>query len=102
MQFFSNSVIEYDKSIIIRIYGLLDPYEKRLQSFKKCKVLHPQKEDIKRDGTFDKWKYIETKTFQQFQKARNCLEQVHKIVENIYYAYHRIKFKKCMSINNAF
>jgi len=32
----------------------------------------------------DKWK-TETETFQQFQEARNCLEQIHKIVKNIYY-----------------
>ncbi|XP_071573952.1 uncharacterized protein [Temnothorax nylanderi] len=44
---------------------------------KNKKMLRIWKEDVKRGGTkIDKWKYIETQTFEHFTEARQCLEQI--------------------------
>lgn len=40
-------------------------------------MLRLWKEDVKRGGTtIDKWKQIETQTYEKFVDARECLEQV--------------------------
>jgi len=40
-------------------------------------MLRRWKEDVKRGETFiEKWRYIETRTFEYFKEAKKCLEQV--------------------------
>lgn len=57
--------------------------------------LHQWKQDIKRGGTiFDKWKHIETETFDRFKEARECFEQV-----KLYKIF--VEFKN-QSLNNTF
>lgn len=50
---------------------------KGCHKLKDKRMLRAWKEDVKRGGTsIDKWKYIEIQTFEHFQEARACLEQV--------------------------
>lgn len=44
---------------------------------KDVRMLRTWRNDVKRNGSnIDKWKHIETQTFERFKEARECIEQV--------------------------